>query len=279
MILTCPSCATRYFVKDDAVPPGGRAVRCASCGGSWRAEPEGDALELAADPSAAPGPAPLPKVYRAKVAARRQTREAMAAGVVWAALAVVFAGVAMAAVLFRVDVVKAFPRANAAYAAAHMPVNPTGLALEGVQGGPGLENGRQVLVVTGALRNVETGPRAPATLRVSVFEKSGRRALSSLVTPAGPAVAPGETRAFRAVFYDPPLNAAEFGVDFAWDAPRPAAGRRGVAPAAPAHAPPAPTAAELPHGPVREAAALPTDSPYALPAAPPQPGPAAVHTR
>jgi predicted Zn finger-like uncharacterized protein len=35
MILTCPSCGTQYVVTDDAIPPGGRQVRCASCKHSW----------------------------------------------------------------------------------------------------------------------------------------------------------------------------------------------------------------------------------------------------
>ena len=39
MILTCPSCDTQYVVKDNAIPPQGRQVRCASCGHSWRQEP------------------------------------------------------------------------------------------------------------------------------------------------------------------------------------------------------------------------------------------------
>ena len=40
MILTCPSCGTQYVVKDGAVPPGGRQVRCASCKHSWHQDPE-----------------------------------------------------------------------------------------------------------------------------------------------------------------------------------------------------------------------------------------------
>lgn len=35
MILTCPSCGTQYAVKDGAIPPEGRKVRCAACGHSW----------------------------------------------------------------------------------------------------------------------------------------------------------------------------------------------------------------------------------------------------
>ena len=40
MILTCPECGTRYVVKDGAIPPGGRQVRCASCKHSWHQDPE-----------------------------------------------------------------------------------------------------------------------------------------------------------------------------------------------------------------------------------------------
>lgn len=40
MILTCPSCDTQYVVKDGAIPPQGRQVRCASCKHSWHQDPE-----------------------------------------------------------------------------------------------------------------------------------------------------------------------------------------------------------------------------------------------
>ena len=43
MILTCPACSTKYVVKDGAIPPDGRKVRCASCKHSWHQDP--DALE------------------------------------------------------------------------------------------------------------------------------------------------------------------------------------------------------------------------------------------
>ena len=58
MILTCPSCGTQYVVKDGAVPPQGRQVRCAACKHSWHQHPEpGEAPESAgATAQAAPEP-------------------------------------------------------------------------------------------------------------------------------------------------------------------------------------------------------------------------------
>jgi predicted Zn finger-like uncharacterized protein len=43
MILTCPACDTKYVVKDGAIPPGGRLVRCAACKHSWHQDPEASA--------------------------------------------------------------------------------------------------------------------------------------------------------------------------------------------------------------------------------------------
>ena len=57
MILTCPACDTKYVVKDGAIPPAGRQVRCASCKHSWHQDPEIAPIEqesaLAEQPSAA----------------------------------------------------------------------------------------------------------------------------------------------------------------------------------------------------------------------------------
>ena len=65
MILTCPSCGTQYVVKDGAIPPSGRQVRCKACQHSWREFPpsaaeseepptESEALSQGDEPSAEP---------------------------------------------------------------------------------------------------------------------------------------------------------------------------------------------------------------------------------
>ena len=64
MILTCPSCGTQYVVKDGAIPPEGRQVRCASCKHSWHQNPEGGAPpaeEIAPDEAPSMGAASEPE--------------------------------------------------------------------------------------------------------------------------------------------------------------------------------------------------------------------------
>ena len=46
MILTCPDCASSYFV-DDKVMTAPRAVRCTACGKRWTADPT---LDLVSTP-------------------------------------------------------------------------------------------------------------------------------------------------------------------------------------------------------------------------------------
>lgn len=54
MILTCPACSTNYVVKDGAIPPQGRQVRCAACKHSWHQDGEGAAVVAEAPAEPAP---------------------------------------------------------------------------------------------------------------------------------------------------------------------------------------------------------------------------------
>lgn len=269
MILTCPECASRYQVDDGSIPPHGRTVRCVACSATWRATGAETPLELspaAAIPSReaeAPRPASLPKAIRAQREAQKRTRKAAAAGVVWGVLAAALVATIAAAALFRVEVVRLWPRTAGAYAKVGLTVNPTGLSPESIQAGPGLKNGRAAVLVSGLVRNIETRPHDPAPLRISLLDKAGKSLARQVIALPEGRIMPGQTRSFSAAFYDPPNEAANIQVEFALD----------LAPTRPARAdatpklrgPAAPTIPSAP--PAKEATPLPVGSPYALPGA------------
>lgn len=62
MILSCPSCHTRYVVPDSAIGAQGRSVRCAACKHSWYQAPA--VIDLTGDRPSDSGsiaPAPIPE--------------------------------------------------------------------------------------------------------------------------------------------------------------------------------------------------------------------------
>ena len=231
MILTCPACASRYLIEADTLPVQGRKVRCSACGQSWRAEPQaadpsppaatsepdgsdGPPSGDAQDRSQRPEAEALPRAFRQKAQARRRLRHAMTAGVVWGGAAAGCALLLLSAVLFRVQVVRLWPRTAGAYAAVRLPVNPLGLAPDNVHADEALQDGRLALVVGGGERNIEDRPQAPAPLRVSLYDKGGTRLVSRIVRLAPEPIAVGAVRAFAVSLPDPPLAGVQVAVDF-----------------------------------------------------------------
>ena len=260
MILTCPDCATRYFVDERKLGPIGRTVRCASCGASWRARAEDDPpLELGVateakvaaridseplsfkpvDPQDLPAPE-LPRAFRAKQEQKRRARQMAAAGAVWTGLALGFAALMFCAWVFRVDVVRVFPRAAAAYALVR--VNATGLQFEGVSATPATDDASAVLV-QGRLRNVVTQRAAVPLIRITLLDKQGIRMKQRVIQLDQEGITPGATLPFQARLSDPRAAAADVDVSFALDmAPPPkplarVAANRAASPTAPAGAP------------------------------------------
>jgi predicted Zn finger-like uncharacterized protein len=230
MILTCPECATGYFVDDSQMRPGGRKVRCANCGARWTAHAEGPlelvtseegALAREAEPPPAPAPITadeLPRVFRDRAQEERRMRQAAMAGVAWAAAAVVVIALMAIVVVFRDGVVRAWPPTASFYAAIGLPVNPTGLTIEQVRFEPALHEGHAALDVSGVIRNVVDRPVVVPPLRITLFNTQGKRVAGQIATVDNARIPPGETRHFMTSVLDPPYSAASLLVDFALDA-------------------------------------------------------------
>ena len=296
MILTCPECSTSYFVEDAQIGDG-RTVRCASCGASWRASKTAD-LELTVSPdegavasarraepedaalfetsiSELPAEA-LPKAFRAKAQIEKRVHEAVTQGAVWAGLGAAVALLLGGAAVFRVDVVRIWPRAASAYAAVGLSVNSIGLTIEDVHAQPSLQDGKPALAVSGVLRNIRSKPVLAPPLRIALLDKHGKRLTVRTAAPGDPLIPGGQTRSFAISLVNPPSSASDLEVTFQTGATARAAPRVVHAPApqlrpvsgAP-EPPTAPAASALagsiqPAASVVDAEPLPQNSPYAL---------------
>jgi predicted Zn finger-like uncharacterized protein len=245
MILTCPECATGYFVDDAQIKSSGRAVRCASCGARWTArppappEPNGAADEMLSNRSSdAPADSAqpitgddLPKAFRDRAEEGRRMRKAAIAGASWMGALVLLAILVGALALFRTDVVRVWPPTASLYAAVGLPVNALGLTIEQVRAEPSLQDGHAALAVSGFIRNVAGRSVVAPPLRISLMNAQGKRVAGQIAVLANARVPPGETRRFITAILDPPFSAQTLQVEFATGA--------GGRPGAPAVAAPA----------------------------------------
>ncbi|WP_372784461.1 MJ0042-type zinc finger domain-containing protein [Phenylobacterium sp.] len=268
MILTCPECATSYFVDDSRIAPAGRSVKCSNCGARWTARPGGDEAEDPAQPAIAtapPSPPPAapepdelmieaaePEPVIAVFAPRPAAPEREATGrvMVWAGAAAAVVALIAGALIFRAQVVRVLPVSQAAYAGIGLPVSS--LVIEKVHAEPAFQGGRPVLAVTGQIRNLRDTAATVPSLRVSLLDRRGKPLAIKIARPLDPQAPAHAVRHFSIAIVDPPASVRDLEVTFE---------------AAGAKAPPPARAAEaILSGPQPvDAQPLPPGSPDALP--------------
>lgn len=219
MILTCPSCATRYYADDGSIGAAGRSVRCASCSHTWFVEPQlvlgteatgaaqpeptltrerVERMRRAAAQTAVPSLSPAAK-FRAQQAERQRKGRVRAAVMAWGATGVALAATTTSAVAFREDVARVWPKTASAFAAVGLDVNIYGLEFVDLQVEHVYDGPEPVLVVRGAVANQGLGERPAPVLRFGLRDANSREIqhviarMTSQHVPAGGA-APFEIR-------------------------------------------------------------------------------------
>ena len=241
-------------------------MKCSTCGARWRALPEGTAPPAEPEAEAAPSvppdeaapadievvdvrpepePAPFapppfrPTPIRAVAAERRQGR-ARAFG--WAVAAVIVIALVASAILLRGQVVRLWPRSQAAYAGLGLPVQSLGLVIEAVRVEPAFEGGRPVLSVTGSIRNVRDEAVEAPPLRINLLNRAGKPVAAKLARPLDGRIPARAQRHFAIAISDPPANAQDLEVSFDGGPVRRASAIAGATAAPPA--PPEPLEAQ-----------------------------------
>jgi predicted Zn finger-like uncharacterized protein len=210
MILTCPSCSTRYFADDASLGRKAKLVRCAACGHAWRAKrerPGGGGL-----PARLAGAA---KAVAAGIAGRSLAPGApnmRMALVTWGAAGAGVLALMALAVAFRFEVVDAWPGAASVYAAAGFAAE--GLAFESVTAAPGYERGAPTLTVAAVVRNTTRRARAVPPVEISLHDERGRELFAWTVALTLDELGPREAARFTAKLAQPPADAEDVELTF-----------------------------------------------------------------
>lgn len=276
MILTCPECATSYFVDDARIPAKGRRVRCSSCAHRWLAGPDGPIPEPSLEPEPVPEPeaavesspaveevapverepAPAFRPLPPHRAAPPQRPERRSNAMVWAGAAGLVVALIAGVIVFREQVVRLWPASSAAYAGLGFQVAGGGLVLEQVRVQPAFLAGRPVLSISGAIRNVRDVPVEAPPVRLTLLNRAGQPVAAKIARPDDATIPAKARKRFTVTMLDPPATARDLEVRFDTAGGK-AGARQGEAVLTPAPALPQPAAA----APPTPAAATPAEVP------------------
>lgn len=175
------------------------------------ASPE-DEPEAEAEPEPEPESPPI-VIGKAKRKRHGSLPANLAAG--WAMLAVALAGVLSLGYFQRVNVVRLFPGAAAAYERIGLPVNIRGLEFEGVKYSWETSAGRPVLEVFGDIVNITGRPLKVPTVVFGLRTKERVEVYQWAADVRSDPLPPGERTAFAAQIPSPPKSIRDVQVRFA----------------------------------------------------------------
>lgn len=243
MIITCPSCATRYEIPTENLGPGGRMVRCTACSHRWfvgrdsdmasgadmaahvEAINDGDTENqqpIASADGVSDGPPPLDQgptlgdqsdtpANRGRPAKARST----GATIGWLAVLLMLL-ILTGLVLGRNELVALAPQAATIYQRLGLPVTQAiGLELAGIVSERLRDDESDVLRITGTVRNVAGAERDIPPLRIALLDGARTEVLVREVEVPQAVLNDGASTRFIVDLADPPEAARNFSVTFA----------------------------------------------------------------
>lgn len=246
MILTCPDCSTRYSVKDDAVGPNGRTVRCSSCSATWFVSQDADtlslednhedsitAVEAATQTTHREDLPPLQErttaapVMGAHVQVRdkadqlRRNRRLMGVSMIWIITLGILGAAGTLGYMLRQDIVNHNPALSSIYRALNIKVKVDGLDFESPSTRNIIIDGRPVLVVNGVIINRSPRKQDLPLVELSLLSNSDEKITSWLVELDQDQLGPNQRLAYVSQYPNPPVDAVRLNYEFLTETPKP----------------------------------------------------------
>jgi predicted Zn finger-like uncharacterized protein len=225
MIVSCPSCSTRYDLGDQGRSPSALTISCRSCGHSWKEHPIVDIVEV---PSRAMARVihldqePELDVQRLVEAARsaheefaQQRRARFKRTVGWAGLVFTVLTPLMIAAMVPETVVAAAPVTIRAYEKLGYSVNIYGLEIRHIEQEHTIVKGERVLMIKGEISNPTPDIHKIPWLRFGLEDESAKEVYSWTLDTASRPLRPGETTSFVTRVASPPEFSKNVQIRFA----------------------------------------------------------------
>jgi predicted Zn finger-like uncharacterized protein len=233
MILTCPSCGTRYRADPVSFSAPGRNVRCAKCGHVWfQPSPEPEAFAVPELPAPTAGAERQQDTTQRGVGGERKL-PGRAAGTGklrdWAerirntdpqtlgfiVLLIVLAAIGWTAERYRQSIVRLWPESSRFYSAVGLPVTLGNITIRDIDLRKQNQDGTQVLSVTGRIVNISDHDQPIPRLLVVLLDNSNRELYRWTFDPGFNSLAPGAEHDFGTTLPNPPPDARTANVNFA----------------------------------------------------------------
>ena len=249
MIITCPSCQTRYKVEPAQFGAVGRRVRCTGCAHVWTEKPADD-LPKVIDPEPPPElddagadgdgdqdaeaswdlgadqePDQEPDsdedrdggtTPQAGASDHEPDQDSHRNPAGWAVLALIIATIIIAGTLGRDAITGAWPAAERLYMVLGLtpPPRGDGLTIKVLSHDRSIAGGRKFIVIKGEITNTSGEARDIPKLQVSLRAVDARALARWDFAATQLRLLPGETSGFVTRYQDPPDDATAFKIDF-----------------------------------------------------------------
>ena len=160
-----------------------------------------------------PGVSNYEEIRRRK-AARLKAEKDRGLGITAGRIAAAFAGLIVALVVARENIVRLLPQTASLYARLGLHVNVRGIDFANLKTSYETQDGTRVLVVEGGIRNISSAVQPVANIRYSMRNAAGVEVYSWTGVPDRNLMPPGETTQFRTRLASPPNDGRDVRVSF-----------------------------------------------------------------